>query len=126
MSKIQTFKLASPRSAVFKLKRWFYATFANREIPQEVREENIKKWKAVAAKVVEELGKRELKPEEYVRINITYEEGENKNFIPQEMLIEILKVKKVEEIKILDFEIPEKEISEEILEEKSKEAEIEE
>ncbi len=56
---VQIFRVATPRSAIFRVKRWFYANFytPNKKAGREdVAEENKKVWEELARTLIERIG----------------------------------------------------------------------
>jgi len=87
------------RGAIFRAKRWFYATFYNKSIPQEVREENKKAWTELARRMVEEVNKYGY-VENPTRISIKYETGPNGEFKPISATLEIMSMTPIKTIVI--------------------------
>jgi len=94
----QRFRIApTSRGAIFRAKRWFYATFYNKKIPPEIREENKKAWTELARRIVEEVNKYGYS-ENPARITIKYEAGPNGEFKPQSAILEIMSIEPVKTI----------------------------
>jgi hypothetical protein len=87
------------RGAIFRAKRWFYATFYNKNIPQEVREENKKAWTELARRMVEEANKYGY-VDYPTRLSIKYETGPNKEFKPISATLEVMSMVPVKTIVI--------------------------
>ncbi len=45
------------RGAIFKAKRWFYATFYRKDIPDEIKEKSRRNWIRLARALVEKINK---------------------------------------------------------------------
>ena len=91
----QRFRIApTSRGALFRAKRWFYATFYT-GVPAEIREENKKAWVEVARKLVEEINKRNA-GDMPARITLRYETGPKGEFKPISATVELMEIKPVE------------------------------
>lgn len=90
----QRFRIApTGRGAIFRAKRWFYATFYS-SASEDVKEENKKAWTAVATKLVEEMNKRNAS-DMPTRITLKYETGINGEFKPISATVELMELKPV-------------------------------
>jgi hypothetical protein len=87
------------RGAIFRAKRWFYATFYNKNIPKEVREENKKAWTELARRMVEEVNKYGY-VENPARMSIKYETGPKGEFKPISATLEIMSMTPIKTIVI--------------------------
>lgn len=89
----QRFRISpTTRGAIFKVKRWFYGTFYNKKIPEDVREKNKETWVRFANRLVEEASKRGIS-DQPARITVTYDIGSRGEFKPISATIEVLEVK---------------------------------
>ena len=87
----------SARGAIFRAKRWFYATYyAKKDDP--VREESRQNWAQLARKLVEETNSRGVS-DKASRLIIYYSD-ENGVFKPIRAEIEIYELKHIDTIKI--------------------------
>ncbi|MCX8171120.1 MAG: hypothetical protein N3E47_04000 [Candidatus Bathyarchaeota archaeon] len=104
---VQRFRISPTcKSALFRAKRWFYSTFYT-GVPAEVREENRKVWVNLAAKIVEEINKRNA-TEKPARLTINYETSPLKEFKPLSATIEIMEIKPLETLTIFTSKEEEK------------------
>lgn len=91
----QRFRIApTSRGALFRAKRWFYATFYT-GAPPEVREENRGAWVEVARRLVEEINKRDA-GNLPARITLRYETGPKGEFKPMSATVELMEMKPVD------------------------------
>ncbi|MEM0211608.1 MAG: hypothetical protein QXS19_02230 [Candidatus Methanomethylicia archaeon] len=96
----QRFRIApTSRGAIFRAKRWFYATFYTKNIPPEVREENKKVWTELARRMVEEINKYGY-AENPTRITIKYETGSKGEFKPSSVILEVMSMEPLKKIVI--------------------------
>ncbi|MBS7648648.1 hypothetical protein KEJ17_03255, partial [Candidatus Bathyarchaeota archaeon] len=92
---IQRFRITpTSKSALFRAKRWFYSTFYT-NAPSEVKEENRKIWVDLAAKLVEEINKRNA-VEKPARLVINYETGPRGEFKPLSATVELMEIRPLE------------------------------
>ena len=76
---VQRFRITpTSRGALFRAKRWFYSTFYTK-VSAEVREENKKVWADLAARLIEEINKRNAS-DKPARLTINYETGSRGEF----------------------------------------------
>ncbi|MEM0235156.1 hypothetical protein [Thermofilum sp.] len=96
---IQRFKISlTCRGAIFKAKRWFYATFYSR-MPEEVREGNKRVWAEFARRIIEEVNGRGV-ADKPARIIIEYDVGSGGEFRPLSALIEVYELKSFGSFKV--------------------------
>jgi hypothetical protein len=91
MKMIQRFRISPTfRSAIFRAKRWFYATFC-KNCPKEIIEENKKMWVQLASKLIEESNKLGIS-DKPTRLEIEYEVVNGK-FKPIKATVEAFEMK---------------------------------
>lgn len=96
----QRFRITpTSRGALFRAKRWFYASFYSREIPSDVREENKKIWADLASKLVEEVNKRNAS-DKPARLTVNYESGPRGEFIPLSVTLELMEIRPLDTVTI--------------------------
>lgn len=89
---VQRFKMSPTcRGAIFKAKRWFYATFCKRS-SQEVVDHNKKAWAQLATKLVEEANKLGIS-DKPVRLTIEYNVDQSGKFQPVKATLEVFEMK---------------------------------
>lgn len=104
---VQRFRITPTcKSALFRAKRWFYSTFYT-GVPAEIREENKKVWVDLAAKLVEEINKRNA-TDKPARLIINYETGPRGEFKPLSATIEIMEIRPLETLTIFTSKEEEK------------------
>ncbi|MEM1544176.1 MAG: hypothetical protein QW600_00715 [Candidatus Bathyarchaeia archaeon] len=92
---VQRFRITpTSKSALFRAKRWFYSTFYT-GAPSDVREENKKVWVDLAARLVEEINRRNA-AEKPARLTINYDVGPRGEFKPLSATIELMEIKPLE------------------------------
>lgn len=95
----QRFRISpSGRGAIFRMKRWFYATFYSNIADKEVRESNRKAWLDLSRKLIEEINKRNA-ADKPTRITLEYEADQKGLFKPVSATVEILELKLAESFK---------------------------
>jgi hypothetical protein len=83
----QKFRISpTGKGAVFRLKRWFYASIYSR-VPQEAKEASRMAWTELVGKLIDELNKRGV-AEKPARISLIYEQGPKGEFTPLSVKIE--------------------------------------
>jgi hypothetical protein len=83
----QKFRISpTGKGAVFRLKRWFYASIYSK-VPQEAKEASRIAWTELVGKLIDELNKRGA-AEKPARISLTYELGPKGEFIPLSVKME--------------------------------------
>ncbi|MBS7624943.1 hypothetical protein KEJ29_05130 [Candidatus Bathyarchaeota archaeon] len=95
----QRFRITpTSRGSLFRAKRWFYSTFYTKA-SAEVKEGNKRAWVDLARKVIEEINKRNAvdKP---TRLTIEYEVGQNGEFKPISVTVELMEMKTVDTVTI--------------------------
>ncbi|MCS7097337.1 MAG: hypothetical protein NZ926_02635 [Candidatus Methanomethylicia archaeon] len=109
----QRFRIApTGRGAIFRAKRWFYATFYTKSLPLEVKEGNKKIWTDLARRMVEEINKYGYS-DNPTRLSIKYETGPNGEFKPISVMLEVMSIEPVKTIVITT--VPEEERKIEVL-----------
>ncbi|MEM4461684.1 MAG: hypothetical protein QW695_02270 [Candidatus Bathyarchaeia archaeon] len=101
MSKVQQqrFRISpSGRGAIFRMKRWFYATFYSNISDKEVKESNRKAWLDISRRLIEEINKRNA-ADKPTRIVLEYEADSKGLFKPISATVEVLELKPVETFK---------------------------
>jgi len=101
MSKVQQqrFRISpSGRGAIFRMKRWFYATFYSNISDKEVKESNRKAWLDISRRLIEEINKRNA-ADKPTRIVLEYEADPKGLFKPISATVEVLELKPVETFK---------------------------
>ncbi|MCS7098404.1 MAG: hypothetical protein NZ922_05470 [Candidatus Methanomethyliaceae archaeon] len=89
---VQRFRISPTcRGAIFKAKRWFYATFCKKG-DQKVLEENKKTWTKLATKLVEEANKLGIS-DKPVRLTIEYTTGMDGVFKPLQVMLEVFEMR---------------------------------
>ncbi|MCS7112755.1 MAG: hypothetical protein RMJ00_01615 [Nitrososphaerota archaeon] len=92
----QRFRISpSGRGAIFRMKRWFYATFYSGVSDREVKESNRRIWLDLSRKLIEEINKRSA-ADKPTRIVLEYEVDPKGLFKPISATVEILELKPVE------------------------------
>ena len=96
---VQRFRITpTSRGALFRAKRWFYSTFYTK-VSAEVREENKKVWADLAARLIEEINKRNAS-DKPARLTINYETGSRGEFKLISATLELMEIKPLETFKI--------------------------
>lgn len=96
---VQRFKVSlTCRGAVFKVKRWFYATFYS-HMPEDVREGNKRVWIEFARRIIEEINARGV-ADKPARIVVEYDVGSMGEFKPLSAFIEVYEIKAVSSFKV--------------------------
>jgi len=92
---VQRFRInPTSKSALFRAKRWFYSTFYT-NAPADVKEENKKVWVDLAARLIEEINKRNA-ADKPARLIINYETGPRGEFKPLSATIELMEIRPLE------------------------------
>jgi hypothetical protein len=95
----QRFRISpSGRGAIFRVKRWFYATFYSNIPDKDVRESNRKVWLEISKRLIDEINKRNA-ADKPTRILLEYEVDQKGLFKPISATIEVLELKPVETFK---------------------------
>ena len=89
------------RGAIFRAKRWFYATFYSKDVNPEVREKSRENWARLARRLVEKSNERGAS-EKAARVIIYYTD-EGGVFNPVRAEIEVYELKQVDKIEISEF-----------------------
>jgi len=99
----QQFRIAQTgRSAIARMKRWFYANFYVPVAKQnkEQAEKNKNEWANLSRTLVEYMNENGLS-ESPVRISLTYLTDDSSSFLPIEVEVERLEIKVLEKDKIV-------------------------
>ncbi|MCD6209022.1 MAG: hypothetical protein DRJ46_01815 [Thermoprotei archaeon] len=91
------------RGAIFRAKRWFYATFYSKklQVSDEIKEKSKENWARLARKLVEETNNRNAS-DKAARLTIYYYD-ENGLFKPVKAEIEVYELKQVDKIEVSEF-----------------------
>lgn len=96
---VQRFKMSlTCRGAIFKVRKWFYATFYS-HMPEDVREGNKRVWAEFARRIIEEVNARGV-ADKPARIIVEYDVGSNGEFRPLSALIEVYDVRSAGSFKV--------------------------
>ncbi|MEM2282346.1 MAG: hypothetical protein QXH26_02210 [Candidatus Hadarchaeales archaeon] len=95
----QRFRISpTGKGAIFRLKRWFYASVYS-STPTEAREASLTAWKELVSKLIEELNKRGA-TELPARLSLSYELGPKGEFVPLSLKMEIFDLTPKESINL--------------------------
>jgi len=87
----QKFRISpTGKGAIFRLKRWFYATLFSK-IPADARETSRAAWTELVGKLIDEINKRGV-ADKPARISLIYEQGLKGEFIPLSVKMEIFEL----------------------------------
>ncbi|MBS7660246.1 MAG: hypothetical protein QXY73_02555 [Candidatus Bathyarchaeia archaeon] len=96
---VQRFSLSlTCKGAIFKAKRWFYATFYSRA-SDNVKELNKKAWAEFSRKIIEQVNSRGA-ADKPARLAIEYEVGPNQEFKPISAHVEVFEMKSIDSFKV--------------------------
>lgn len=97
---VQRFRITpTGRGALFRAKRWFYSTFYTKA-PTEIKETNKKAWTELAAKIIEEINKRNAS-DKPARLVINYEVGPQGEFKPISATVELMEISPLESFTVI-------------------------
>lgn len=86
------------RGAIFRAKRWFYATFYTPQNDPDIKEKSRENWTSLARRLVEESNKKGYS-EKAARLTIIYDD-EGGLFKPIAATIEIFELRQIDKIEI--------------------------